>query len=72
MAGGQAQAKNNLGYAYQVASNFAQAFELYVEALRLQPGLTRARKNLEEVARRLGRPIPADLPPEPHLRTEGT
>ncbi len=72
MGGGRAEANNNLGYAYQVASNFAQAFDLYVEALRLQPGLTRARQNLNEVAQRLGRPIPADLPPEPRPPTEGT
>ncbi len=72
MGGPPAEAKNNLGYAYQVGNNFAQAFDSYVEALRLQPGLTRARQNLNEVARRLGRPIPADLPPEPRSLTEGT
>jgi Flp pilus assembly protein TadD len=72
MAGGPAAAKNNLGYAYQAASNWAQAFESYVEALRLEPGLSRARRNLDEVARRLGRPVPTDLPPEPGSRMEGT
>ena len=72
MAGGPAEAKNNLGYAYQAANNWAQAFDSYVEALRLQPGLTRARQNLQEVARRLGRPIPDDLPPEPSASQEGT
>ncbi len=72
MGGTRAEAKNNLGYAYQVGNNFAQAFDSYVEALRLQPGLTRARQNLNEVARRLGRPIPTDLPPEPRSLTEGT
>ena len=72
IAGGPAEAKNNLGYAYQTASNWAQAFDSYVEALRLQPGLSRARKNLHEVAQKLGRPIPADLPPEPRASQEGT
>jgi len=72
MAGQPANAKNNLGYAYQAASNWAQAFDSYVEALRLEPGLSRARQNLHEVARRLGKPVPADLPPEPRSRTEGT
>jgi Flp pilus assembly protein TadD len=71
MGGSPATAKNNLGYAYQTASNWAQAFDSYVEALRLEPGLSRARRNLHEVARRLGRPVPADLPPEPS-RMEGT
>jgi len=72
MAGAPAEAKNNLGYAYQAASNWAQAFDSYVEALRLQPGLSRARQNLHELARRLGKPVPADLPAEPRSRTEGT
>jgi len=66
MGGVPAEAKNNLGYAYQVASNLAQAFDLYVQALRLDPGLTRARQNLIEVANRMGRPLPPDLPSEPH------
>jgi len=61
MGGAPAEAKNNLGYAYQASSNFAQAFDLYVEALRLDRGLARARQNLVDVAKRLGRPIPADL-----------
>lgn len=65
LASGPAEAKNNLGYAYQTSSNLAQAFTLYVDALRLDPGLQQARRNLAEVARRLGRPVPADLPPDP-------
>ncbi len=65
LAGGPAEAKNNLGYAYQKASNLAQAFDLYVEALRIDPGLTQARQNLSEVSKRLGRPIPSDLRPQP-------
>jgi len=65
LAGAPAEAKNNLGYAYQAARNFAQAFDLYVEALRLDPGLSRARQNLIQVANRLGRPLPPDLAQEP-------
>jgi Flp pilus assembly protein TadD len=62
--GTEAESKNNLGYAYQGAGNLAQAFDLYVEALRLDPGLARARQNLREVSKRVGRPLPADLAPE--------
>jgi Flp pilus assembly protein TadD len=56
-----AEAKNNLGFAYQTVGNLAQAYDLYVEALRLDPDLGKARENLREVATRIGRPIPADV-----------
>jgi Tfp pilus assembly protein PilF len=63
--GTPAQARNNLGWAYQAAGQTAQAYDLYLEALRLDPGLAQARQNLTEVARRLGRPVPSDLPAAP-------
>ncbi len=64
MGGRPAEAKNNLAYAYQLANNLAQAFDLYLEALRLEPGLASARANLDETAGRLGRPVP-ELPDPP-------
>ncbi|MGC4122020.1 MAG: tetratricopeptide repeat protein [Myxococcales bacterium] len=57
-AGGAADARINLGLAYEIAGNLAQAFDLYLEAARLDPGSTKARSNLEHVAQRLGRAVP--------------
>ena len=60
-AGSPSQARNNLGYAYERRGNAAQAFQLYVEALRIEPGLEIARQNLTRVAHQLNRDVPADL-----------
>jgi Flp pilus assembly protein TadD len=60
LAGTPGEAKNNLGFAYERSGNLAQAFELYVEACKLQPA-PRFRNNLEYVARKLGRALPPDL-----------
>jgi Flp pilus assembly protein TadD len=43
MGGTEAEAKNNLGFAYERRGDMANAFELYVEALRLDPKAERAR-----------------------------
>lgn len=59
--GTPAEARNNLGFAYERGGNLAQAFEEYAEAARLDPGLARARANLEHVAHTMGRPLPPDL-----------
>jgi Flp pilus assembly protein TadD len=61
LGGRPAEARNNLGVAYQAAGNLGQAFDLYVEALRLDPSLAQARQNLLQVSNRLQRPIPPDL-----------
>jgi Flp pilus assembly protein TadD len=71
LAGTPAEAKNNLGYAYESTGNLAQAYEAYAEALRLDPALARARKNLAEVSRRLGRPVPNDVAQDPASSKEG-
>jgi Tfp pilus assembly protein PilF len=60
VGGSPAEARNNLGYAYELAGNLPQAFEAYSEAVRLAPGFARARANLEEVARKLNRSLPAE------------
>jgi Flp pilus assembly protein TadD len=63
--GTPAEAKNNLGWAYERRGALAQAFDLYVEALRLDPGASAARKNLTRVAKDLGRKPPPDLASPP-------
>jgi Flp pilus assembly protein TadD len=59
-----AQAKNNLGFAYERRGDLGTAYGLYLEAVRLDPGCTKARANLVTVAEKLGRPLPDDLPGE--------
>jgi len=67
MGGTEAEAKNNLGFAYERRGDMANAFELYVEALRLDPTVARARSNLVHAALVLGRPVPpeASTPADP-------
>jgi Flp pilus assembly protein TadD len=60
LAGTAAEAKNNLGFAYERSGNLAQAFELYVQAWKLESS-PRIRNNLEHVAHKLGRTVPPDL-----------
>jgi Flp pilus assembly protein TadD len=59
-----AEAKNNLGFAYESRGHLQNAYELYAQALQLDPGCQRARTNLGHVAQRLGRPVAA-LPAAP-------
>jgi Flp pilus assembly protein TadD len=61
LGGTPAEAANNLGFAYERSRNLAQAYELYAEALRLDPSVSRARRNLRHVARVLKRDLPDDL-----------
>jgi len=65
MGGTEAEAKNNLGFAYERRGDMANAFELYVEALRLDPKAARARSNLVYAALVIGRPIPPEAVPAP-------
>src|SRR5262245_36733046 len=58
MGGSEAEAKNNLGFAYERRGDMANAYDLYVEALRLDPKIERARSNLVHAALVLGRPVP--------------
>ena len=60
MGGTEAEAKNNLGFAYERRGDMANAYELYVEALRLDPKVDRARSNLVHAAIVLGRPVPPE------------
>jgi Flp pilus assembly protein TadD len=61
MGGAPAVATNNLGFAYEQKGDLARAYDLYLEALRLDPKSERARSNLVHVASRIGRSVPADL-----------
>jgi Flp pilus assembly protein TadD len=63
--GTAAEAKNNLGYVYERQGHWRQAFDLYVEAVRMEPGFHKARENLGYVAPKVPAAIPADLPPPP-------
>jgi Flp pilus assembly protein TadD len=56
-----AESRNNLGFAYEARGDLANAFQLYAEALRLDPACARARGNLAHVAGKLGRPVPPEL-----------
>ena len=64
-----AEAKNNLGFAYEKRGDLENAFDLYVDALRVDPACARARGNLSHLAQRLGRALPADIDGKPR---EGT
>jgi Flp pilus assembly protein TadD len=60
MGGTEAEAKNNLGFAYERRGDMANAYELYIEAVRLDPKVERARSNLVHAALVLGRPVPPE------------
>lgn len=62
MGGSPAEAKNNLGFVYEQRGDLDRAYDLYVEALRLNPKSEKTRANLSHVAGRLGRELPSDLP----------
>jgi Flp pilus assembly protein TadD len=59
-----AQAKNNLAFAYERRGDLGTAYDLYLEAIRMDSRCPQARANLLVVAGKLGREPPADLPME--------
>ena len=73
MGGSEADAKNNLGFAYERRGDLANAYELYLDAVRIDPTASRARSNLVHAALALGRPVPPEAtaarpgPPTPPL-----
>lgn len=75
MGGTPVEAKVNLGFAYEQHGDLTNAYELYVEATRLDPQSKRARSNLVHVAEELGRPapgMPGEAAPAPAaLRDDG-
>ena len=61
----KAQSKNNLGFAYERKGDLGMAYDLYLEAIRLDPRCSQARANLGAVAAKLGRTLPDDVPAAP-------
>ena len=66
MGGTEAEAKNNLGFAYERRGDMNNAYELYLQSVRIDPTADRARSNLVHAAVVLGRPVPpeATAPPK--------
>jgi Flp pilus assembly protein TadD len=60
MGGSEAEAKNNLGFAYERRGDLSNAYDLYLEAIRLEPTMPRVRSNLVHAAAVLGRPTPPE------------
>jgi Flp pilus assembly protein TadD len=72
MGGTEAEAKNNLGFAYERRGDMNNAYDLYVQAVRLDPKGQRARSNLVHAATVLGRPLPPEAqPPAPDAAKTG-
>jgi Flp pilus assembly protein TadD len=74
MGGTEAEAKNNLGFAYERRGDMANAFDLYLESVRIDPSANRARSNLVHAAAVLGRPVPPEAtapPPPPKPEPDG-
>jgi Flp pilus assembly protein TadD len=66
MGGNESEAKNNLGFAYERRGDLNNAYQLYLEAVRIDPAAGHARKNLVHAAVILGRPLPPEAtPPAP-------
>ncbi|HLK93987.1 MAG TPA: tetratricopeptide repeat protein [Polyangia bacterium] len=65
MGGTEVDATNNLGFAYERRGDMANAYDLYLQAVRLDPSAVRARTNLTHAALVLGRQLPADVAAAP-------
>lgn len=65
MGGTEAESKNNLGFAYERRGDLPRAYDLYLEATKLDPKSTHARSNLVHAAQILGREVPAAALPPP-------
>jgi Flp pilus assembly protein TadD len=73
MGGSEVDAANNLGFAYERRGDMANAYALYLQAVRSDPTATRARSNLMHAALVLGRPVPDDVnAPAPPKATAST
>jgi len=74
LGGTPVEAKVNLGFAYEQHGDLSNAYDLYVEATRMDPQSKRARSNLVHVAELLGRPAPAmpgEAPATSPVRDDG-
>jgi Flp pilus assembly protein TadD len=70
MGGTPAEAKNNLGFAYERRGDLKSAYDLYLEAARLDPKSTHAHSNLVHAAAVLGRDLPTDVMPHEKMDRE--
>ena len=61
MGGSEVEAANNLGFAYERRGDMANAYTLYLQAVRTDPTAARPRSNLMHAALVLGRPVPDDV-----------
>jgi Flp pilus assembly protein TadD len=60
MGGSEAEAANNLGFAYERRGELSNAYDMYLAALRIDPAAGKARSNLVHAATVLGRPLPTE------------
>jgi Flp pilus assembly protein TadD len=65
MGGSEVDATNNLGFAYERRGDMANAYDLYLQAVRIDPKAERPRSNLVHAALVLGRPIPSEVAAAP-------
>jgi Flp pilus assembly protein TadD len=65
MGGSEVDATNNLGFAYERRGDMANAYDLYLQAVRIDPTAVRPRSNLVHAALALGRSIPAEVAAAP-------
>jgi tetratricopeptide (TPR) repeat protein len=65
LGGSEAQARHNLGVAYERGQHLPMAYDMYLAAARLDPGVRLSRTNLVHVSQQLGRPLPPEAAPEP-------
>lgn len=71
LSGNRSEALNNLGFAYEQRGDLNNAYNSYVEAVRLDPKSSRARNNLIHVAQKLGKPVGDEIPPQAEPAIEG-
>jgi Flp pilus assembly protein TadD len=65
MGGSEVDANNNLGFAYERRGDLANAYDLYLQAVKIDPTAVRARSNLVHAAAVLGRAVPPEVAPAP-------
>lgn len=58
LAGLPAQASNNMGFVHETRGDLEKAYQYYKVAVKQDSELVQARRNLERVCKRLGRPLP--------------
>jgi Flp pilus assembly protein TadD len=72
MGGSEVDATNNLGFAYERRGDMSNAYDLYLQAVRIDPTAVRPRSNLVHAAVVLGRPIPAEVAAAPAASSPGS